>query len=305
MSDPDASSGSAIGKALCAGTATLRKAGIDQPRHEARLLLEAASGLSPAAQLSDRHAALGDAAAQRFHSLIARRVAQEPVSRILGRREFWSLGFTVTPDTLDPRPDTETVVEAVLAAKPDRAAPLRILDLGTGTGCIVLALLHEYRNALGVAVDRSPAAIAVAQGNAVALGLADRFLPLAGDWAGALAGAFDVIVSNPPYIPGGEIGGLAPEVRCHDPRGALDGGADGLDAYRALASCVTRYLVPDGVIALEVGAGQAVAVAALLSAAHLGIRDVRADLAGIPRCVVAGPQPGWKSRKKAWRGGAH
>lgn len=292
MSGPDDASGSAIGKALCAGTATLRQAGIDQPRHEARLLLEAASGLSPAAQLSARHAALADATLQRFHSLVARRAAQEPVSRILGRREFWSLAFTVTPDTLDPRPDTETVVEAVLAARPDRAAPLRVLDLGTGTGCIVLALLHEYRHALGVAVDRSPAAIAVAQGNARALGLADRFLPLAGDWAAALTGAFDVIVSNPPYIPGGDIAGLAPEVRCHDPRDALDGGADGLEAYRALASCVARHIAPDGVIALEVGAGQAPAVAALLSAAHLRIHDIRADLAGIPRCVVAGQQPG-------------
>ena len=302
MSGPHAPSGSTIGTALCAGTAALRQAGIDQPRHEARLLLEAASGLSPTAQLSERHAALNAATARRFRELIARRAAQEPVSRILGRREFWSLGFAVTPDTLDPRPDTETVVEAVLAAKPDRTAPLRILDLGTGTGCIALALLHEYRHALAVAVDRSPAAIAVARGNAVALGLADRFLPLAGDWTAALRGHFDVIASNPPYVPAGDIDGLAPEVRCHDPHAALDGGGDGLDAYRALAPLAARHIAPGGVVVLEVGFGQAEAVAALLSAADLRISEIRADLAGIPRCVVAGRQPGWNRVKKLGAG---
>ncbi len=292
MSRPDTPSGSTIGKALCAGTAGLRNAGIEQPRFEARLLLEAASGLSPTAQLADRHAALDPAAAARFHGMVARRAAQEPVSRIVGQREFWSLPFIVTPDTLDPRPDTETVVEAVLADKTDRAATLRILDLGTGTGCIALALLHEFRNAVAVAVDRNPATIAVARRNAVALHLAGRFQPVAGDWTAALTGRFDIIVSNPPYIPAAEIATLAPEVRCNDPLAALDGGGDGLDAYRALAPLVARHLAPGGVVALEVGAGQAGDVAALLSAANLVIRGIRADLAGIPRCVVAGPQPG-------------
>jgi len=292
VSRPDTPSGSTIGKALCAGTASLREAGIDQPRFEARLLLEAASGLSPAAQLSERHGALDPAAAARFHGMVARRTAQEPVSRIVGQREFWSLNFIVTPDTLDPRPDTETVVEAVLAEKADRSAPLRILDLGTGTGCIALALLYEYRNAVAVAVDRSAGAIAVARRNAVALTMADRFQPVAGDWMTALVGRFDIIVSNPPYIPAAEIATLAPSVRCHDPHAALDGGDDGLAAYRALAPLVARHVAPGGVVALEVGAGQAEDVAALLAAETLVIRAIRADLAGIARCVVAGPQPG-------------
>lgn len=280
---------STIGALLCAGTARLRDAGIDRPRFEARLLLEAASGLSPAAQLGDRHGAVAPAVAQAFHGLVARRSAQEPVSRIVGRREFWSLSLRVTPATLDPRPDTETVVEAVLAARPDRSAPLRLLDLGTGTGCIALALLHEYPRAVAVGVDRSPEAAAVAWQNAQALGFAYRFLPLVADWTAALRGPFDVIVSNPPYIAAGDIAALAPAVRDHDPRAALVAGVDGLEAYRALAPQLARHIAPDGLVALEVGAGQSGLVAALLAAEGLHIHAIRADLGGIPRCVLAVP----------------
>lgn len=280
---------STIGKLLCAGTARLREAGIDQPRFEARLLLEAASGLSPAAQLGDRHGALPPDIARQFTAMVARRAAHEPLSRITGRREFWSLNFRITPATLDPRPDTETVVEAVLAARPDRQAPLRLLDLGTGTGCIALALLQEYPRAQAVGVDRSAEAAAVAQANARALGFGARFLPLVGDWTAALHGDFDVIVSNPPYIPAGAIAALVPEVRDHDPLPALVAGEDGLDAYRALAPLLARHIAPGGLIALEVGLGQSNAVAALLTAQGLQIQAVRPDLAGIPRCVLAAP----------------
>lgn len=276
--------------------ARLTAAGVDTPELDARLLLQEASGLSRDRLLIDADRPVADAAAARAWALIERRAAREPVSRILGRREFWSLEFALDSSTLDPRPDSETVIETALAAIPDRAAPLRLLDLGTGTGCLLLALLRELPHATGIGLDISPAAVAAAAGNAASLGLADRAVFLAGDWRDGLgprlSGAvvdgavFDVVVANPPYIPDAEIAGLQPEVRAFDPHAALAGGADGLDAYRALAPQLAGVLSPGGVVVFEVGAGQAPAVAALLAAAGLAVSGTARDLAGVERCVA-------------------
>jgi len=208
------------------------------------------------------------------------------MSSILGRREFWSLDFVVTPDTLAPRPDSETLIEAVLAALPDRSAPLSLVDFGTGTGCLLLTLLSELPNAEGIGIDISRPALAIAGGNAKRLGLADRCRFLCSDWSAALEGRFDLIISNPPYIPSGDIAGLEPEVARFEPLSALDGGADGLDAYRALAAQIPPLLKPGGIGAFEVGAGQAPQVAALLAEAGLTPRGIHRDLGGIERVVT-------------------
>lgn len=254
---------------------------------DARLLIEAASGLSHVALIASPQATLGEAAG-RLSAMAARRIAGEPVSRILGAREFWSMAFRVTPDTLDPRPDTETLIEAALdlfAAR--RGDALRIVDFGAGTGAILAALLREFPRASGIGVDLSEAAAAVARENLTALGLAGRSAIVVGDWDGGLSGTFDLIASNPPYIPSADIAGLAPEVRAHDPRLALDGGADGLDAYRALAPLAARRLAPGGLALFEVGIGQAGAVVDLCRAAGLAPLAPRLDLGGTARVVAA------------------
>ena len=272
-----------------AGAARLAAAGIDGAALDARLLLMAALGCDRTALLSRGAEAMPQDAAARYDGFLDRRAAHEPVSRILGRREFWSLDFALGPATLDPRPDSETLVEAALAAVPDRPPdrPIRVLDLGTGTGCLLLAVLHERPAAFGVGLDRSEAAAAVARGNAAALGLAGRSAFLVGDWAAALEARFDLVLSNPPYIPEADVAGLDPEVRDHDPHLALSGGTDGLDAYRALAAALPALLVPGGIAVIELGVGQAAAVPALFRAAGLDIAGTPHDLAGIPRCVVA------------------
>jgi release factor glutamine methyltransferase len=276
-----------IADLLAAATRRLAAAGIEAPGREARLLLAAASGLSASTILGWPERGIAAEAEAGFDALVARRAAREPLSRILGVREFWSLPFKVTPATLDPRADTETIVEAALAALPDRARAYRLLDLGTGTGCILLALLSELPASHGIGVDRSAAAIAVAAENAAALGLAARGAFVIGDWAAAISHGFDVIVTNPPYIRSGDIAGLAPEVRSHDPKAALDGGADGLDPYRILAPEIARLLAPGGIAALEIGDGQAADVMALLGGAGLTLAPPRADLAGRTRAVIA------------------
>jgi len=212
----------------------------------------------------------------------------EPLSRIVGRREFWGLEFTLCGDTLDPRPETETVVEAVLRRVLDRDAPLRFLDLGTGTGCILLALLSEFPAATGFGVDLALGAVMTARRNAAALGLAERAHFLVGDWGTAMSGKFDVIASNPPYIASAALADLPPEVALYDPCLALDGGADGLGAYRALVVDLARLLQPGAVLVIEVGFSQAPAVAAMLRASGMAIEGCERDLAGIARCVVAG-----------------
>ncbi|MGC8470256.1 MAG: peptide chain release factor N(5)-glutamine methyltransferase [Acetobacteraceae bacterium] len=273
---------STIAAALAEATAALARAGIEAPRREARLLLEAALGRPRGALLAG---AMGGAAAERFAAWVARREAREPLALILGRREFWSLEFAVSPATLIPRPESETLIEAALAAFPERAAVARVLDLGTGTGCLLLAALSEFPAAFGVGVDLAPAAAALAARNARGLGLAGRAGFLAGNWAQALGGRFDLVLANPPYVATGEIAGLMAEVARHEPRTALDGGADGLGAYRALVPALPALLAPGGRAIVELGAGQAGAVAGLAAAAGLAA-EARADLAGVPRALV-------------------
>lgn len=266
--------------------ARLREAGTPGADLDARLLFAFALGL-PAAHLPGDEPVTPDEAA-RAEALLARRIAGEPVARILGEKEFWSLPFALSPETLVPRPDTETLVEEVLARRPDRAAPLRILDLGTGTGAILAALLVEYPEASGVGVDRSADAARTARFNLARLGLAARSLIVLGDWASALSGPFDIVVSNPPYIPSADIAALEMEVRAHDPLAALDGGASGLDAYAAIAGMLPALLAPGGLCVLELGIGQEADVTECLRAAGLQVPDpARRDLSGIPRALSA------------------
>jgi release factor glutamine methyltransferase len=260
----------------------LRAAGLDNPRLEARLLLAHALGVPSEAVLRDRHL---PADAPGYDDLVARRAAHEPLALILGRREFWSLDFAVSPATLVPRGDSETLIEAALDALADRGAVRRVLDLGTGTGCLLLAALQEFSGAFGIGVDRVPAAAALAARNAAALGFADRAAFLVADWAEPLAGRFDLILSNPPYIPTGDLAGLMPEVVAHEPASALDGGADGLAAYRRIIGGLPGLLTRGGVTVIELGIGQAREVAALAAAAGLP-NHIRNDLAGIPRALV-------------------
>ncbi|HXP77293.1 MAG TPA: peptide chain release factor N(5)-glutamine methyltransferase, partial [Stellaceae bacterium] len=220
--------------------------------------------------------------------LLARRSAREPVSRILGYREFWSLRFELSAAALDPRPDSETLVESVLAALGARGRAFRILDFGTGSGCLLLALLSELPNAIGTGIDCSEGALETARRNAAALGLAGRARFVRGNWGDGLTGKWDVILANPPYIPSHELPGLMPEVALYEPRPALDGGADGLEAYRALAPAIARLLAPTGIAALEVGAGQATAAAGIMAKAGLALRTIRHDLSGVDRCLVLG-----------------
>jgi len=265
--------------------ARLRDAGIDTPDLDARYLLEHALGLTRTDFVAnaERHVSETDVASAL--ALIDRRVAREPVGRILGHREFWTIDLALNPDTLEPRPDTETVVEAVLKATPDRNANLHLLDLGTGTGCILLALLAELPNAQGLGVDLSPLAVEAAAGNAERNGLSSRARFQTGDWGNGLKDRFDIVVSNPPYIPSAEIATLEPEVREHDPRRALDGGPDGLAPYRVIAAQLPALLVPGGLVAVEVGQGQAADVARLLAAQGIGAVESVRDLGGIERCV--------------------
>ncbi len=220
-----------------------------------------------------------------FERLVARRAAHVPAAVLLGHREFWSLDVVVTPDTLIPRPESELIIEAALGLHPDRRVG-RILDLGTGTGCLLLAALVEFPGAWGLGIDRSAAAAAAAQRNAQRLGLSGRAAVMVGDWTAALAGRFDLLLCNPPYIPTADILGLMPEVALHEPHLALDGGADGLDPYRILFPDLHRRLGPGGTALFEFGAGQAPALLDLARAAALTILSVRADLAGHPRVMI-------------------
>jgi release factor glutamine methyltransferase len=276
-----------VGEARRAAAAALRRKGLDTPDLDARLLVGHALGLDHAGLVSAGERPLTRAEAERLDAALARRLAREPVARILGVKEFWSLSLAVSPDVLVPRPETETVVEAALAAVArDRA--LRIADLGTGSGAILLALLAELPAADGIGTDRSVAALSVARRNAQRLGLAARACFVACDYGDAIAGACDLVVSNPPYIATADITPLAPEVREFDPHLALDGGADGLAAYRTIAADAARLLAPGGWLAVEVGAGQAEPVAALFRRNGLILpAPPRHDLAGHPRVVVA------------------
>jgi release factor glutamine methyltransferase len=272
------------GAALRRATERLRAAGIEAPAREARLLLGLAMGL-PDGAVPDPGAAID---VGRFEFLLARRAAREPLALIRGTQGFWTLDLKVSAATLIPRPDSETLIRAALAALPDRTAVRRVLDLGTGTGALLLAALAEYPHAWGIGVDVVPEAVVLAAENARRVALAGRAMFVVGCWAASLAGQFDLILTNPPYIESCGIGGLAPEVAAHEPRSALDGGTGGLQAYRDVIPDLPRLLTPDGVAVLELGFGQVEAVGAL--AAQQGLRRValHPDYGGIARALVLG-----------------
>jgi release factor glutamine methyltransferase len=263
----------------------LSVAGVESPRLDARLLLAHALDVAPDALLGRVKTPSG--ALDRFEALLARRILREPLAYITGQKEFWSLEFDVAPDVLIPRPETETLVEQVLEYFPDRSRALEIVDLGTGTGCLLAACLSEYPNARGLGIDVSDAALAWAWRNIDKLGLSGRCRLEPGDWRRFSGIQADVILSNPPYIRSRDILLLAPDVRLYEPLPALDGGEDGLNAYRALAPAIWRELKPAGLAFLEIGAGQDKAVSAILEAQGLETVRIAADLAGIGRCVVA------------------
>ena len=270
-------------------TDRLAAAGIEAPRSEAWLLLSAATGRSRAELIAGADETLSPAEETRLAALAARRLIREPIAYILGEREFWSLPLQVSPAVLVPRPESETVVEAALAEVADREASVRILDLGTGSGCLLLALLSALPKATGLGVDRSAAALEVARGNAGRLGLADRAEFREGDWGQGLTGPFDLIVSNPPYVARADAASLPPDVRGFEPDGALFAGEDGLAAYHALAPDCARLLARDGVACLEIGQGQGKPVTEILGRHALRLVASRRDLAGIERCLVARP----------------
>ena len=273
-------------EALASLEKTFRISGIENPAREARISLCVASGISPVALIIDPREPLGSTASK-VQEIATRRATGEPLSRILGKREFWGLSFAITRHVLDPRPETETIVEAALSILSDRRNdPLLILDLGVGSGALLCALLTEFGAARGLGVDISADAADVARGNLQACGLRPRAEIRVGDWTIGLVGRFDLIVSNPPYIPAADLAGLPREVRDFDPSLALDGGTDGLDAYRRILPESKCLLAPDGWLLAELGAGQAPDVAAI--ATQCGFADVRTyqDLAGVDRVVA-------------------
>ena len=269
----------------------LKTARIDSPAIDARLLLEAATGASRLEILTDPHRPLTTEQSATLAGYVERRLRREPVSRILGRKGFWKIMLNVTPDVLSPRPDTETLLDiAMLAFEP--AQQFSVIDLGTGSGAILLAVLADRPGATGVGTDISSEALAVAKENAANLGLDSRATFLRTEWAAGFGDdSFDLVVSNPPYIPSDDIPGLDPEVRDHDPVLALDGGPDGLQAYRDLAPEIARILKPTGVFAVEIGWDQGEAVKALFEAAGFSDVKVVKDLGDRHRVVTNGPDP--------------
>ena len=266
-----------------------RAGGIDSPELDARVLIGHALGVDHAALAARADQPVSIEQQSAIAALARRRLEREPVARITGSKEFWSLSLRVTDATLVPRPETETVVTAALAAldkRGPRSQAWRIVDIGTGSGAIVLALLSELPNAIGVGTDISSAALAVARDNERRLGVG-RAAYVVCDMASALSGPFDLIVSNPPYIATADLDRLAPEVRLFDPRIALDGGADGLHWYRALATTAAALLACNGVLVVELGKDQAEPVTALIAAAGLAPVAVQPDLNGIPRVLIA------------------
>jgi release factor glutamine methyltransferase len=274
-----------VAELLAAGARRLVASGVESARLDARVLL--AHVLNKQTGEVFGNGAVSNDTVTHFDTLIARRAAREPVAYITGHKEFWSLDFEVGPGVLVPRPETETLVEQTLLEFPDRTAPLEAIDLGTGSGCILLSFLAEYPGAKGIGIERSPAAIVHARRNAARL--APRCELIESDWSLAPAGPFDVVFSNPPYLAQKELALAAPELRT-EPEGALVAGADGLDAYRALSPVIAARLKPNGRVFLEIGAAQADAVAAILAAEGLETLRSAPDLSGAPRCIVARPQ---------------
>lgn len=286
MTPPAAGGAGTVAQALAQGAAALRAAGIEGAPRDARALLAGAMGLAPERLVVMGPDPVDPEAATRFDAFLARRIAREPVSKILGRRLFWGRAFTVTRDVLDPRPETESLVALAL----EGGAAARLLDLGTGSGILALTLLAEWPGARALATDISPAALEVARRNAAALGVEGRLQLCRADWFDGLpggAGGFDLIVSNPPYIAAGEMPGLSPEVRLHDPPGALSPGGDGLDPYRRIAAGAAAHLAPGGRLLVEIGWQQGPAVAGIFRAAGLAQVRVHPDMDGRDRVVSA------------------
>lgn len=264
---------------------TLRDAGIEEAALEARILLLEACRIDATRLAIGAETAIGEEAALLLDSWLLRRLAREPVWRILGTREFWGLPFALSSGTLEPRPDTEALVELALRRMADMAAA-RILDLGTGTGCILVSLLHELPRSQGIGIDRSLDAIRTAQRNALMNGVGGRCAFIVGDWAAALAGRFELIVSNPPYICSDDLAGLADEVRMHDPHAALDGGGQGLDPYGVIFAQAADLLAPGGSVVVEFGAGQGGDVVRIAGANGFRCVDRVRDLGDVERTAA-------------------
>jgi release factor glutamine methyltransferase len=291
---PGLKAGASLAEAAQLIAQSFKAAGIEEPLIDARVLIGHALRLTRTQLIAQSDRILEAREIDAVSALSTRRLKREPVARILGTREFWDLPLVLTPDVLVPRPETETVVETALhaiARDGTTLEMLRILDIGTGSGALLLALLKELPKAVGLGTDISAAALEVARANAERNNLKDRCAFVACDIAAGVEGIFDLIVANPPYIARGEIASLAPEVRLYDPATALDGGNDGLDVYRAIAAEAGRLLNPGGQLIVELGAGQEAAVAALFTKAGLHVAAARKDLAGIPRALRAGLRP--------------
>ena len=277
------------GDAVLAVNHRLKKAGVDNPRLDARLLVANVLEITPTRLFSYPETPLSDGQVEQLSLLVERRAQREPMARILGSREFWSLNFKVNESTLVPRPDSETLIEAVLARIEDRNAPLSILDLGTGSGCLLLALLSELKVATGLGVDISEHALKTASGNAQTLGFGDRARFQRSNWFENIDKTempFDLIISNPPYISDDDISRLQPDVSKYDPYVALSGGGDGLDAYHKLMPKMADWLTLDGVIAIEIGMDQALNVAGFGEAGALELEEICKDIAGLDRVLV-------------------
>jgi release factor glutamine methyltransferase len=291
---PGLKDGASVSEALQLIAQTFRAAGIDDADVDARVLAGHALHLDRARLVSQSDRVLEAREVNAISGLAARRLKREPVSRILGRKEFWSLALAITSDVLVPRPETETVVEGALdfvVRNGLRMEKLRILDIGTGSGALLVALLNELPNATGIGTDISRAALEAAQINVAQFGFESRSSLIACDMAAGVQGQFDLVVSNPPYIARGEIASLAPEVRDYDPMMALDGGDDGLTAYRSISADAKRILAQGGRLFVEMGAGQEPAVRELFTNAGLVVGIARNDLAGTPRVLGAGFVP--------------
>ncbi len=283
--------------------AVLKQFDIDTPLLDARLLVQHVLGITREELLMNPKREMSEAEQQAFEALLARRLEREPMSHILGKREFYGLEFKVTGDVLTPRPDSETVIDAVLEWVTTNKqknkkeivlypllSPFRVLDLGTGSGCLLLTLLHKLTNAHGMGVDISSQALAIAQENAESLSLTDRVEFQVSNWCEKLTGQYQIVVANPPYIASNAIAALMPEVAQFDPLSALDGGADGLACYRDIALQLPPYMAEDAILAVEIGAGQEVAIAEIFKTQGFSVLRYVNDLAGIIRCLVMNRQ---------------
>lgn len=265
----------------------LAAAGVENPMLDARLLMQQALNCRHEELIAGPTRTLSASEAARFAGYIKRRIAREPVSHILGTREFWGLSFEVSAAVLDPRPDSETLLEAVLDACSQQTEKKRILDLGTGSGCLLLALLSEYKDSTGIGADISPDALQIARKNAQKLRLDDRAEFVQSDWCAGIGGEFDIIVANPPYIAVSEYEALLPEVREYEPKLALVADDDGLACYRKIVSQVRSVMKKDALLAFEIGVTQADAVKAIVESSGLAVVAIRQDMTGRPRCVLA------------------